>query len=172
MTGRLLDRGPRSAAPDRSSPTADVHGLAEAHVRRLRARYDWRAEWHRRFFRLGGLLIILASASLPLLTTLEYENKDFVLSAAGVVIAVLTGLQTFYRWDKSWATLRAAESSLTELLWEWRLRQEEAAGLTGEEADRVRRAATERMLAGVREVRHRESEDYFAELRFPAARPR
>ncbi|WP_198044178.1 DUF4231 domain-containing protein [Actinoalloteichus sp. GBA129-24] len=150
----------------------DVHGLAEAHVSRLRARYDWRARWHRRFFRLGGLLIILASAALPLLTTLDYENKDFVLSATGVVIAVLTGLQTFYRWDKSWATLRAAESSLTELRWEWRLRQEEAKGLTGDDADRHRREATERMLAGVREVRLRESEDYFAELRFPSARAR
>ncbi|AOS63918.1 DUF4231 domain-containing protein [Actinoalloteichus hymeniacidonis] len=153
-------------------PTPDLHELAEAHVLELRERYDWRAGWHRRFFRISGMLIIIGSASLPLFTTLDYANKEFVLSTLGVVIALLTGLQTFYRWDRSWATLRAAESSLTQLHWEWLLEQESATSLTGDAVEQQRRAATEALLAGVREVRARESEDYFAELRFPSARTR
>src|SRR4051812_40852666 len=76
--------------------------VAEAYVLRVREFYDARAWWNRRLYRLSGVLVILVGAMLPLLSTLEYSYKDLTVSLAGVVVAMMTSLRAFYRWDQSW----------------------------------------------------------------------
>ncbi|WP_307855312.1 DUF4231 domain-containing protein [Kibdelosporangium banguiense] len=93
---------------------------ADEYAVRLRAYYDSRAGWHRVYHRLSGILIILVGAGLPVLTNLDYPAKATVVSLAGMVIAVLTGLHAFYRWDQSWILLRNTEAAVTAAYWAWR----------------------------------------------------
>src|SRR6202171_4165308 len=54
------------------------------------------------FFRVSGVLIILLSVSLPFLTTLEGLWKTIALPVISLLIAGLTGLNSFFRWESSW----------------------------------------------------------------------
>jgi hypothetical protein len=55
---------------------------------------------------------LLVGAGLPVLTNLDYPGKATVISLAGMVIAVFTGLHAFYRWDQSWILLRNTEGAV------------------------------------------------------------
>src|SRR5262249_8400749 len=51
---------------------SDLLAFAEEYVPRLRAFYDSRANWHRRFYRFSGITVILSGAILPVLASAHY----------------------------------------------------------------------------------------------------
>jgi len=126
-------------------------------VLRLRQIYDLRATWHRRRYRFSGILVILAGAGLPLLVTVDYAGKDLVVAITGVLVALVTALRAFYRWDQSWILLRKTEMAITSALWEWRGRR------SGDD-----RAAAVELLTCVDDIRKYEAESFFKDLAFPA----
>lgn len=123
---------------------------------RLRRVYDLRATWHRRLYRFSGIVVILAGAGLPLLVSVDYAGKDTAIAATGVLVAVITGLRAFYRWDQSWILLRKTEIAITSALWSWRSR----------ESGTDREAAVE-LIRQVYEIRRFEAESFFKDLAFP-----
>lgn len=134
----------------------------ESYVLRLRRHYDFRAIWHRRFYRASGILVIVVGAALPLLVSLDYAAKSVVVSVSGVLIAAVTALRTFYRWDQSWMALRNAETAITRVWWDYQ-------GKVGQDgADRS--ALALELVRQVFEIRRAEAESYFDELAFPAGR--
>src|ERR1700751_5974334 len=78
---------------DSSSPA--FASQAEAWVRRIRKNYDDRANRHRIWYRSSGITVIVAGASLPVLTTIDYTGKNLAISLAGVLVAALTALRAF-----------------------------------------------------------------------------
>jgi hypothetical protein len=52
---------------------------------------------------------------------LPYQGKDLVLSIAAVLIAALTGLNAFFKWEDVWRSRRQTEFALGYLLAVWRL---------------------------------------------------
>lgn len=50
-------------------------------------------------------------------TTTDFAWQPQAVSAAGVSVAVLTGLHAFYRWDQSWVLLRNTERTITAEYW-------------------------------------------------------
>jgi hypothetical protein len=74
----------------------------------------------------------------------------------GVLVAVVTALRAFYRWDQSWILLRKTEMAITSALWEWR-------GRSGEDHE-----AAIALLTRVDDIRKFEAESYFSDLAFPA----
>ncbi|HVK26577.1 MAG TPA: DUF4231 domain-containing protein [Actinokineospora sp.] len=134
----------------------------DAYALRLRGFYHARAIWNRRFYRLSGVLVILTGAALPLLATLEYPGKTLVISLAGAIIALLTGLNAFYRWDQSWVLVRGTEITLTSAYWRWR---------TSNDADDIESAATQDFLTVLAEVRDHEATAFFKNLTFPSTTP-
>lgn len=97
-------------------------------------------------------------------TTTDFAWQPQAVSAAGVSVAVLTGLHTFYRWDQSWVLLRNTERTITAEYWNWR------AALAPEnrpsDADVV--ASTKAFLATMSEIRGEEAQVFFQDLSFPA----
>lgn len=140
--------------PDNAS--TEFPAAAEAYVARLCRVYNLRATWHRRLYRFSGMVVILAGAGLPLLVSLDYAGKNIAISATGVLVAVVTGLRAFYRWDQSWILLRKTEMAITSALWVWLAR----------EPDTDREAAAELMLQ-VYDIRKFEAEAFFKDLAFP-----
>ncbi|MGW1275931.1 DUF4231 domain-containing protein [Streptomyces tsukubensis] len=106
-------RRPASRTPRLLDTGADFITSAEAYVRELIGFYDSRARWHRRFYRISGVVTILSAAALPLLTILDLPNKSVVISGVGCLVAISTALKEFYRWDTSWVLLRQTETDLT-----------------------------------------------------------
>ncbi len=135
---------------------ADFPAFAEAYALRTREFYDARARWHRRFYRFSGVAVILAGTALPLLASLNYANKTIVVSSVGVLVAMLTGLRAFYRWDQGWVVLRQTEFALNDAYWQWK-------GSTQRPDDK----AAASLLLQVSKIRQKEAEVFFKDLTFP-----
>jgi hypothetical protein len=143
---------------------------ADEYAVRLRRYYDARANWHRVFHRVSGILIILVGAGLPVLTNLDYPGKATIISLAGMVIAVLTGLHSFYRWDQSWILLRNTEGAVTAAYWEWRAGLPESAdGTEDEAAEKETTEKTTAFLALLGQIRSQEATTFFENVALPAA---
>lgn len=144
-----------------------VLAAADAYGSWLRSFYDVRAKWHRRFYRLSGQLVILVGAVLPVLTSLDYPGKTVAVSVAGVLVAGLTGLRAFYRWDQSWILLRNTEMAVTAAYLEWKLTPgnlpvgDAAATPEQEKAAHV-------FIEKLGELRQHEAKSYFENMAFPA----
>ncbi|HEU5158201.1 MAG TPA: DUF4231 domain-containing protein [Streptosporangiaceae bacterium] len=140
---------------------------AEAYVLRIWSFYDSRARWHRRFYRLTGILVIFVGAALPMLSSLDYAHKEVAVSVAGIIVAVVTGLRAFYRWDQSWVLLRNTEIVLSNAYWAWK----GSAAETTEAADERQRAARNEaaiaLVAKVTNIRQGEAESFFKDLTYP-----
>lgn len=137
----------------------------EAYLLRLRAFYHARAAWHRRFYRFSGILVILTGASLPLVATLSYAHKDFVVSLLGVAIAALTALRAFYRWDQSWILLRGTERDITHAWWDYHAEINKPTSGDDERHEAARLLAT-RLV----DIRTEEAEFFFKDMKFPSGK--
>jgi len=137
--------------------TADLPAFAEAYVTRLRMFYDSRASWHRRLYRISGILVILSGAILPVLATAHYPHKEIVVSSIGVLVAALTGLRAFYRWDQSWVVLRQTEFLIDDAYWAWK----------GNTPNPDAKTASE-LLQALIKIRQSEAETFFKDLTFPS----
>ncbi|MDH2387790.1 DUF4231 domain-containing protein [Streptomyces sp. HNM0663] len=141
------------------APDEELDAAAERYVQRLRRFYDVRARWHRRGYRLTGIVVILVGALLPFLATAEYAHKESVLALAGVTISVVTALRSFFRFDQSWVLLRNAEIAITEEYLGWKLQRR----CDGEQPA----AAARRLIEAVVRIRRDEAGEYFKELPSP-----
>jgi hypothetical protein len=84
--------------------------VAEARVIR-QTFIDPNREWyrtHRLFpfllFRFAGVTTIILGAALPAIAGIQsdqFKSKDLVISVMSVSIAALTGLSTFFRWERT-----------------------------------------------------------------------
>jgi hypothetical protein len=154
------------ALPDHPDP-----GLAaevDDYARKLMEFYDRRAHWHRRLYRATGVSVILIGAALPLMAAPSYPGKQIIVSLAGTVVAALTALRAFYRWDQSWILLRTTEMALTDAYWQWRAQIDGALRSEASGGQDARHAVTEAFLVRLTELRQREADSYFKDLSFPA----
>lgn len=147
-------------------PSASFTAAAGEYAMRVREFYDRRAHWHRRFYRATGVIVIFTGAALPVLVAPTYPGKQIVVSLAGTLVAALTGLRAFYRWDESWVVMRTTERAVTEAYWHWRTQ------LDGDHRDganaETHRAATQALLKRLGELQLHEADIYFKDLSFPA----
>ena len=134
---------------------------ADEYASRVRSFYDSRATWHRRFHRLSGILLILAGAGLPVLANLDYPGKSTVISLAGMSVAVLTALHTFYRWDQSWILLRNTEGAVTAAYWAWK------AGLPADGSEAETKEKTIAFLGVLAQIRTQEATNFFENVSLP-----
>ena len=139
----------------------------ESYLIRLRTFYNSRAIWHRRFYRFSGVLVILVGATLPLAASLDYANKELLISVLGVAVSIVTALRTFYRWDHSWILLRGTELAITTAWWDYCA----AVDATAEGSDEhARREAARALVQALTEIRRGESELFFKDITFPGER--
>lgn len=131
---------------------------AEAYVLRVRAFYDSRARWHRRFYRASGVLVIVLGGALPLLATASWSGEDVLVSVTGFLVATATALRGFYRWDSSWVLLRATEMAITRRYLRWKAEQGTAAAGDGG------RAHAAALLDDLLALRENESKNFFKDL--------
>ena len=113
-------------------------------------------------FRVSGVLVILLSVSLPFLTTLEGPWKTIILPFISLLIAGLTGLNSFFRWESDWKGYRQTHLTLEYLLTMWELQIAEARCQTDiQKGIDMALQATEQLISTTRTSTSDEAEEYF-----------
>lgn len=142
--------------------------------------YYRRQAWHRQLrFRISGIALIVASASLPLLVAFGgrlhlggwYLDKDVAVATASVLVAILTSLLSFFRWEVGWRgasealfTIRALEAEWEGALASARLEHDAATGRA------MAKAAFEKFHSGTFDVVKGEMSEYFKAAQPPNVR--
>ena len=152
---------------------ARLREMVNTDVLHWHAVYKRNAELSRILFRLCGVVVIVASVSIPVLAAFEFPRKNLVVSGAALLIAVLTGLNSFYRWESRWRNYRQSQFAMDQLLSEWRLALLEAENKRDQPTSvALALEATRRLLADAKAVRDTESADYFDNVAWPHLEPK
>jgi hypothetical protein len=94
--------------------------------------------------------------------------RDIVLPIAALVIAALTGLNTFFQWQKSWQGRRQTQFAIEHFLSKWDLDMTIAKhDPDPEKAIEMAVRATEQLLDRAREITSAETAEYFQGLQLP-----
>lgn len=141
--------------------------LIRRYAEAYRARCKALADRSRRWFRFTGVAVILSSVTLPLLTTLSFPGKDFVVSALALGIAGLSSLRSFFHWDRSWQLFRQHEIALTAQIARWESAMIDLIGSNAADADSRAQAITREALDDLKEQRNIEFEAFFSTIGWP-----
>jgi hypothetical protein len=162
--------------PNRLESQPDAFCQAIDSARAIKEEYiQPRINWYkthtrmpRWWFRGTGILTILLSVTLPAIAASNYWRKDIVLSVMSIAIAALTGLSSFYRWERTWRGNSSAQVALEQHCAKWELEMTNARLILAPE-DRVMHVyqATDDLLTNASNVVSSESEGFFSGLQFP-----
>jgi hypothetical protein len=120
------------------------------------------------FFRISGVLVILLSVSLPFLATLEGFWKNIVLPIIALVIAGLTGLNSFFRWESDWKGYRQTQYALRYLLMALELQITEAKHQVDmQKGIDMAVQATRQLIDKTQTTTSTEAEEYFKRVQMP-----
>jgi hypothetical protein len=135
--------------------------------------------WYRKYslsagraHRAAGVSIIALSASLPLIATQNpqsFPKRDLVISVVGVLIAVIAGLNAFFRFGELWKTNMRGMVELKNQLASWELQMLEAQ--TSQDGVRIAVEATKELLGVLKNIDTRNAEDYISTINFPGKSP-
>jgi hypothetical protein len=141
-------------------------------VRKLHAYSKWATQARLRF-RLSGALIISLSVCLPFLTTLrEGIWISIVLPIVALMIAGLSGLNAFFRWESNWKGYSQTRYRLEYLLKVWELKVIEAKHETDtQKSVEIVVQATKQLLDDVESTTSAEAEEYFKRVQIPKTSP-
>ena len=134
---------------------------SEEYFVHMRDFYDRRARWNRHFYRMSGILVIVLGGGLPILAGSDIARKDLIIAVIGFVVASITALRGFYRWDSAWVLMRETEFMLTKRYVAWKaiqMRSPEFALL---------REETAKLLNDLVAIRENEARAFFKDLPVP-----
>jgi hypothetical protein len=120
-------------------------------------------------YRLSGILVIVLSVSLPAIAAMPFDRKTLVLSIMSVVIAALTGLNSFFRWDRTWRSRALCQYDMEWLVARWELELQNARLIISDVHERRQHVyrATRELLRNVANVSDSEVQGFFGRLQFP-----
>jgi Protein of unknown function (DUF4231) len=147
-----------------------INDLVNSQVMSTRDWYQKNAIWPRRFFRSAGVTVILLSLLIPLLASLSYQGKDLVLSVVAFLIAALTGLNSFFKWEDTWHSRRQTEFTLSHMLAVWRLKMVHALNEPDPaKAKELAISATQQLLDEMHVATGGETKEFFSKVVWPKA---
>lgn len=125
----------------------------------------------RLFFRTSGALVIIFSVTIPALAAIPIESfpaKDLVIAVMALGIAILSGLNTFYKWGEKWQSFVRAEMAIKHLIGFWKMDIHEAK-LLENKTERLAAVnnATKKLIGEAGNIVSQETEDYFSKVQWP-----
>jgi hypothetical protein len=137
--------------------------------------YELRGPRRRALFRISGVMVIAFSSALPVLASFGTSwfsagSKDALVAVIAALIALLTGLNSFYRWDATWRSYTQTLFTLYAIRAEWESQCTEAEVLlkvNPAEAVTVLRAARDKALADAESAVRGEMQEYFSKQSCP-----
>jgi hypothetical protein len=130
--------------------------------------YSYHVTWPRIIFRLAGTTVIILSLGLPFLSTLEGDLGKQGVRIASFMIAVLTALNSFFNWQKTWEKRVMLKLTLEGLVAQWQA-EIIAAKAASDPKSGFERAftATRELIEKTRATTATETGSFFAGIKFP-----
>jgi hypothetical protein len=150
----------------------EARGIKERFIDKEYEWYRSHQKWPFIFFRCAGVVTIVLGVTLPAVAgvgkALSPLHQDVIISVMSVTIAALTGLSSFYRWERSWRGRIIVRLGLEALCAQWELEIANAR-LILDPADRLKHVyqATNDLIANGRSVCSSETEEFFSGMQFP-----
>jgi hypothetical protein len=133
--------------------------------------YQKNAPRHFWSFRISGVLIILLSVSVPFMTSLSGFWKDTVLPISTLLIAGLTGLNSFMQWQEGWKEYRKTQFAIEYLLTKWEFEVTKAINNPNKkQALNALTRATSSLLENTKQISARETETFFERVEAPTGK--
>lgn len=146
----------------------EVGDLRSKHIDSCIEWYQSHSKIARILFRLTGYVVVILSISIPFLTTVRFHGSDIVVSVVALLIAALTGISSFAKWDSQWRGYKNAQFALETLRSLWELQIVEARHMNSPEAaTKTVMEATRKLLENSRKIITSETERYFDDVRVP-----
>jgi hypothetical protein len=162
--------GPRhmTGAPDSAIVKVEeqeIQRIVDNYVKKTSEWYQRKKRGPRRLYKLSVGVTIVGGASIPLLASFEGPLFRLAVGVLGAAIAVVSGLSSFYRWERKWQIFAAAQFELEHALRVWELRLVDArSNRSQDEALKLIQAGTEQLLELTRRVRDAETNEFFTTL--------
>jgi Protein of unknown function (DUF4231) len=150
----------------------------ERQAREIKERYvDRNRKWYAKhqyipflLFRTAGIITIIFSVTLPAVAALnDFEYRQVVIAFMSITIAALTGLSTFFHWERSWRGRNLSMSATDALVEKWELELLNARLVLTDPQERLKHVylATSDLITNFRGISSSETEDFFASMAFP-----
>ena len=134
-----------------------------------------RASYRRTAFRRWGMLVVILSATLPVVAAFSdtLPGNTLLVSLMAAAIAILTSANSFFHWDTGWQGSTNVQIGIDVLYDNWQLaianartNRNESEGL--EQASK----ATQEFMDAVHQLIESEAKEYLSRQRFPEAQRR
>ena len=149
-------------------------------ARRVKETYvDSRIDFYNRhlrgpgvLFRAAGVAVIVMSATLPALSAAAaLPHRTAYLTGVSIAVAALTGLTSFFRWERTWRGYAMSKVAMEQHVAKWELELANAEFIVlvqnPEAAKRQVYQATMELLASTGVVVTSEGEGFFSALQMP-----
>ena len=140
----------------------------------IRPHYRWYSThtlWPRLCFRFAGIAVVIGSLTLPVIAAhREWPHREIFLTGVSLMVAVISSLNTFFKWDSTWQSRVSTAAALQSLLARWDLSMKSAE--TAQNADDTALAATEKLFNDTFNIVGSETKQFFASVKWPATRPK
>ena len=143
------------------------------------AYYRKHAARKRTWFRAMSVGVIIIGGLLPLVAAFATDttmfgvdvSKNFIVAGLSAIIAILTGLTTYFRWEVAWRSQTEALFALQGLRAEWEAAKARSLSTPSSAALGDLAAAFELFRSKTFEVVHGEMGDFFTVQQAPIAKP-
>ena len=154
-----------SPVPDRFQ---ELHRIKEKYVG---STFDWYARhrfWPRVGFRGAGAFVILGTLSLPVIALLGGKGFEHLTAIIAVAVAVVTSLNAFFNWQKTWEKRIKIYLRLEGEIAIWETKFDQASKEKDEDIGyRNALLATQELIRETQRLTGEETTDWFSDLRFP-----
>src|SRR5689334_17688516 len=105
----------------RETVLVDLNAVVSAELTTKLERYGRLASNANRYFAAAGIVALVSSIAIPVVTTLvEGPSKDGLVALLAFLTAVATALQGFFQWRAAWRQFTLAGYEIESLLMKWR----------------------------------------------------
>lgn len=147
---------------------AELRRIKEDYVDGNLKWYTDHTTWPRIVFRVAGTLVIVVSLAIPFIAAAGGNLLKYGVPTAALAIALISALNAFYGWQKTWEKRITVQLTLEGLIAVWQT-QMDAATRLGDESERYEaaRSATERLIDATRALTVSETNTWFTSVKFP-----
>jgi hypothetical protein len=124
--------------------------------------------WPRIIFRAVGTTVILTSLIIPVIVNIEINNEKEITTVLSLLVAALTGLNAFYRWQELWESRSTTYKLLLHSQGRWEMELLKAKHEENvETAKSIATKATELLIEEVSGITQKETISFFKNISFP-----
>ena len=124
--------------------------------------------WPRIVFRLAGVTVIVLSLTIPFLAAAKGEWLEIGVPIASLIIAILSSLNAFFAWQKTWEKRITIQLTLKGLMAAWETEITTARRSENlQEGYEIALRATQDIIENTRLLTVGETGAFFSSMKFP-----